>query len=45
MRMSDPCSSKCVAKEWRKGWQLDALLIPTASTATRTAHCIRLGYR
>lgn len=37
--MSQPDSSRCVAKEWRKVWQLTLFSTPAASAARRSSAC------
>ena len=41
VRMSWPCSSRYLVKEWRKAWQVAVLLIRVSYTAARTARCMR----
>jgi hypothetical protein len=43
VRMSWPRSSRCVANEWRKVWQLAAFVTPASGTARFTAFCTTLG--
>jgi len=45
VRMSWPRSSRCVANEWRKVWQLAAFFTPASRTARFTAFCTTLGSR
>ena len=41
VRMSWPCSSRYLVKEWRKAWQVAVLLIRVSYTAARSARCMR----
>lgn len=45
VRMSCPRSRRCVAKEWRKVWQLAALLTLASAMARCTAFCTTIGSR